>query len=344
MIVARLIKYDSELYYKIRERIRFFDTFFLMNPPLFFPIWIMILAGVSVAAAGENPELYWVENISWQAFLLVSGVTLLVGATFVQYQIRNSHADRINQRITLVQEEGMEPEKVRKLITVLAVSGSLLVIGTSVIGGVPMGIVWALLLYFAWGILHNDPKFLWSGRPILSLISHALAATSLFMLGWNHASVGTLSGLFSSLPYVLAFVAWSVMGGVSDLKGDREAEKSTFAVRFGSRPAVVWGTVFLSISMILGYLHHDAVISTSSAVSLPFFLVALAFTRMDHIQRAVRYPVFILAAFVCVRYPWFFLALIVLFYFSKFYYYFRFNVDYPTFHVSHDLPTEPHPE
>lgn len=336
MIVARLIKAGTPLYQTIRNQIRFLDGVFLARPPLFFPVWTMVMAGISAAAATRNPEIYWVRYLSWRALFLFSGVTLLAGGTFIQYQIRNRLADKINQKVSLVEETDIPERKVQSLIKVLIVSGLVVILSTYVAQGTPLGIIWGLLLYASWGAFHNGSRFQWSGKPILGTATHGLAGLSLFMMGWIHALSDPFSGLVPSLPYILKFMAWFLVCTVADAKGDRRLKKNTFAIRFGDRPAIGWAALLLSASAFMGHMVGDPVISTAAIVSLPFFLVALIFTRMDHVQRAVRYPVFILAMFICVRYPWFFVALLLTFYASKYYYYFRFNVDYPTFHVSHE--------
>jgi hypothetical protein len=52
--------------------------------------------------------------------------------------------------------------------------------------------------------------------------------------------------------------------------------------------------------------------------------------------RAIRYPIFILNFFVLSVYPWLFVPLVLTYYVSKYYYWHRFNLHYPTFLVEHD--------
>jgi hypothetical protein len=54
------------------------------------------------------------------------------------------------------------------------------------------------------------------------------------------------------------------------------------------------------------------------------------------ILRAIRYPIFILNFFALSVYPWLFVPLVLTYYVSKYYYWHRFNLHYPTFLVEHD--------
>lgn len=341
MLVARLIKQNTILYRKIGERMQLFDTLFLMRPPLFFLVWTTVLAGVSAASAAIEPELYWVRDFSWWAVILFTGASLLVGAAIIRYQVQNQMADEENGKIPFFKAVGITSEKSDILIRICSGAGLILILLSSIFGRLEgsgwagkLGVFWGLLVFFFWGILYSDPKFHWWAKPVLGLATHFLAGFFLFMLGWSHASGDLGLGAARSLPYALLILAVAMLTTITDLPGDRKMGKTTFAVRFGVRATAGWSTLFVAVSVTMGYLLGDSIISTASIVSLPFFLAALVFTRMDYVQRAVKYPIFILAMFICVRYPWFFVALFITFYFSKYYYYFRFNVDYPTFHVS----------
>ena len=117
------------------------------------------------------------------------------------------------------------------------------------------------------------------------------------MAGWSFVSGDILAGIVASFPYLLAFSAVTLLTAIPDLKGDLAAEKITFPAKFGIPVTIAVGTLLAALSASLGYYLNDPVISTSSIVSVPFFLVALAYLKDHHILRAIRYPIFILAMF-----------------------------------------------
>ena len=80
----------------------------------------------------------------------------------------------------------------------------------------------------------------------------------------------------------------------------------------------------------------DPVISTAAIITIPFFAVSLVVTRAEHIIRAFRYPIMILAIFVGVRYPWLCLAMFLNYNAIRLYNYFRHRVISPTLKVSYD--------
>ena len=318
----------------------FFDKFFLMRPTLFFPVWIMVMAGLSRANLLSTPELYWIWDFSWKMFFLMAGVTLLTGATFIQYQIENSKADEVNQKIEVLKKVDLPSEKLNKLINISIIAGLALI---SISFGYMavfqrdvfhlMGIVWGLLVYFSWSFLSYYRKFQWSKKLIPGMLIHGFSGFALFMMGWNCSSPNLTEGILHSVPYLLAFIAVFLITSIPDIKGDKQIGKTTFAIQFGSRFTILLGALLILFSVLIGFILKDSIISSSSMISLPFFLVALVFSRFDHVLRAIRYPIFILAMFISVIYPWFFISIFIFYYFLKCYYYFQFEKDWPTFQV-----------
>ncbi|MFQ6615568.1 MAG: UbiA family prenyltransferase [Fidelibacterota bacterium] len=343
MLIARLIKSDTDLYRRIRERIGLMDSVFLLRPSLMFPVWIMIVAGMGSARSQIIPELYWVKQVHWETVVFFVGLTLMAGSTFLRFQVKNHSADRLNRTVTALGNRDMNAADVRALALWLMAGGLALTAGVSIHGLVATGewassmsTLWAILTTLTWLVFHAGDRFQWFARPVLGVVTYILTGLFLFMVGWTYGSGPFGSGLVYAVPYVLLFVAISILTAVPDREGDRGAGKKTFALRFGVGATVALSTAFVGAAAVLGYLLNDPVISTGSTIALPFFLVALVFSRMDHVVRAIRYPVLILAIFVSVKYPWLFVALVVVYFGSKVYYYFRFNIDYPTFHVSQE--------
>ncbi|MFQ6675368.1 MAG: hypothetical protein ACE5LH_03375 [Fidelibacterota bacterium] len=343
MLIARIIKSGSPLYGRIRETARFLDPLFVVRPTLIFPLWITVAAGLGAARSLAIPELYWVTGVNWETVLLFTGLTLMGAGALVQFQIRNRLADESNGTVTALVNWGINPLQMKGWVSPLMTGGLIVLAGVSLYaltnGGewAPLvSALWTLLAVLTWIVFHAGNRYRWFARPVLGLVTYILTALSLFMAGWSYGSGPFAAGLIHATPYVLLFVAVSILTAVPERKGDEPAGKKTFALRFGVTATTALGAVMVTGAVVTGYLLDDPVISTGSVIVLPFFLVALVFSRMDHVVRAIRYPVLIMAIFVSVRYPWLFAALVILYYLSKFYYYFRFDIDYPTFHAGQD--------
>jgi hypothetical protein len=94
--------------------------------------------------------------------------------------------------------------------------------------------------------------------------------------------------------------------------------------------------LIVMIAFYLSYQNSDPIASTASLTSIPFFIVASIRSLDKDIFRAIRYPIFLLNFFAFVVYPWLFISVLIIYYFSKYYYWHRFNLHYPTFLVEND--------
>ena len=120
------------------------------------------------------------------------------------------------------------------------------------------------------------------------------------------------------------------------MKGDAESRDQTFPLVFGKTSTILLSLLLICGAFIFALYVADPRASTAILVSLPFFIFA-AIRQLDKdVLRAIRYPIFILNFFALSVYPWLFVPLIITFYLSKYYYWHRFNLYYPTFLVDND--------
>ncbi|MBC8479173.1 MAG: UbiA family prenyltransferase, partial [FCB group bacterium] len=201
------------------------------------------------------------------------------------------------------------------------------------------------LLYLFWGILYNLQPFHFKKKPVLGMLTNSLAGLILYFAGWLHVFLGesaSFSDALSSrfiliaIPYLLCYTAVSLLTTIPDIKGDRETGANTFPIQFGRLTTIILATLFVLGALALGLKLGDPISSTAAIVSLPFYLVACFRQDSDDILRSIRYSLLILAVFVMTIYPLLFPAVFIVFYLSKYYYWHRFDLHYPTFVMDHD--------
>ena len=317
MVISRWIKPDTKLYVSLNDISRSLDWIFEFRPVWFFPIWILMTSGMSAAKGVAEPEFYWWTAVDWSVFYLFVGVTVLISATLI-----NIAGARIRGSSRIVLTAGVS-------VTVLTV-GYMAVTGHS---NVWISLLWAIMAFFALQTYFrrcvNEKETL----PVKGVPLTAAASLALFMIGWQIVSADIVAGFVKSVPYLLGSQAVFIL--LPALNSAEHADHFRDKVG-GVKRELALATISVAMAAVSGYLLHDPVASTAGIVSFPFFIVALLSPRAEHVMRTVRYPILILAIFVCVRYPWCFAALFITFYLTKLYHYFRFSVDYPTFHVGHD--------
>ncbi len=316
-----------------------FDRLFLLRPTLFFPVWVMLTVGMAAARMNIDRYQVWIVNYDFPTIFLFIGVTLISGSTFILNQIKDVKSDSLNKKLFLVGNI-ISTEQARKLMIWFGTIGVVVLVipGWS-------ALLLGFLLYFFWGVLYNLEPFHFKKKPVLGMLTNSLAGLIIYCSGWvqvYHSTGAGLAGAVSwkmllvAVPYLLCFTATSMLTTIPDLKGDVETGAKTFPVRFGQRTTILIGTLFVLAAFLLGYKLADPVSSTAALVSLPFYAVTLIRNQTKDVLRAIRYSILILAVFVMSIYPLLFPAVFVVFYLSKYYYWHRFDLHYPTFVVDND--------
>jgi len=148
-------------------------------------------------------------------------------------------------------------------------------------------------------------------------------------IGWSNM-------ILISIPYLLCYTAVSLLTTIPDVKGDEPTGAITFPLKFGIRITIALSAIMVLIAFRLGWIHDDPVSTTAAMISLPFYIVALLRNKVKDVLRAIRYSIFILAFLLFTVYPLLLPAVLVVFYISKYYYWHRFNLHYPTFLVDEE--------
>ena len=95
-------------------------------------------------------------------------------------------------------------------------------------------------------------------------------------------------------------------------------------------------TVLLILILMTSLSINEPLLSVCTLVSIPFYLYALLRNMDKDMIRAIKYPLFIFNFFTATIFPYLGIAVIIVFYISKYYYWHRFDIHYPTFLVDND--------
>ena len=101
-------------------------------------------------------------------------------------------------------------------------------------------------------------------------------------------------------------------------------------------PTLIVSLIFICGAFVFAFNHGEPLASTAALVSIPFFVFTVIRRLKKDVLRNIRYPIFILNFFTLSIYPWLFVPLAITFYLSKYYYWHRFDIHYPTFLVEND--------
>jgi 4-hydroxybenzoate polyprenyltransferase len=324
--VARLIK-------------KVLDCFFLLRIPLLAPVWTIFILGWIAGTETLFPGGRFTSSLSGAAFnqlwIVLTGFSLIVASIYVVNQIVDIESDRINHKLFLLPHGFVSIRTAWILASLCAISGFAIASRFDTVIIILFSI--SLLL----GIFYNLPPFTlknhaWGG-VIANALGHGLLA---FVTGWYCAKYPVQltpellhTGLISSIAPALANGAVFLATTIPDAAGDRQTGKKTFCVTYG--PGL---TARLSALLCLGacissfFMEHNSwVMAVPSFISLGFFIYFAFSLKLEIAFSAFKWPVFLLSASVALFVPEYGILILITFFGSKFYYKWRFGIDYPTF-------------
>ncbi|MFQ6609539.1 MAG: UbiA family prenyltransferase, partial [Fidelibacterota bacterium] len=166
-----------------RKIVPIFDNLFLLRPTLFFPVWVMVTAGMTASIMNISRYQVWLHEIDIYTLALFIGITMTSGSTFIINQIMDVDGDALNNKLFLV-GQFISVEKAKKIMYFTLIGGGILLI----ISGINNFIIGALVFLF-WGYLYNIEPFHWKQKPILGMITNTIAGFLLYASGWVHVTV-----------------------------------------------------------------------------------------------------------------------------------------------------------
>jgi len=312
----------------MKSKIEFLDYFFVLRPTLFIPVWTVFLAGYHANLSFDiNKKLSPLEMINENNLILaILLLTMLTGAVYVFNQIKDIETDAKNQKIFFVATKIIS----KKNAWIEGILLTLLSVGGAFILEFKLGLSFLFILLFA-GILYSFEPFNWKDKPIWGVIAHLCGGWSVAACGWIAAGTTNSSCCFYAIPYGLALVSVYLLTAIPDIPGDRESGKITFAVKYGVKITTIFALLFEALTVIASFLTKDYVLFIPGLAAFPLFVFAAFQRKTKNIIRAVKFTILFASLSVCVKFPMYFLVILFVFYFSKWYYRKRFNLEYPKF-------------
>jgi len=307
---------------------KYLDYIFVLRPTLFFPVWTVFLAGYHANMLFDlknnqsNSAGITANNPLFGALLL----TFLMGAVFIFNQIVDIQSDRENQKLFFIADGIIK----RSIATFEGIVLTIFSIAIALIMDFKLGLIFIIVFIFT-GIIYNFKPFVWKDRPLLGIIVNFCGGWSVASCGWIAAGTTNWMFVIYAIPYAMGLVAVYLLTTLPDIHGDRVAAKITFGVKYGLKLTIYWAAGFEFAAVMLSYLLKDYMLFLPALVSFPLFLIAAVSQKMEDILRAIKFTVLFASLAVCLKYPVYFLVILITFFFSKWYYRKRFELEYPKF-------------
>ena len=308
MFISRFIKKKEGLYKNInRYLIQYhFDKIKISS---LFLIWISVGSGFAVV----SNSLYW--NFLFSIKFLIFLILISIFPIIINYY---SGITRIPLYL--------------RLVLFLSLTMILIFIDDNFLSSSFIVNIFFLIIY-----LYFYNKNLNSSTNNKSLFYNVILCSSLFFLGLNINFIDKylpLNSIYTIFPYVLTLISVLLLKPLYII-----STNSDFKDHVIKSSLLIMLSIFLqTLSIIFSYFNNDPILSTSLAIIIPFYFVALFFPKGEHLTRAYIYPILILLIFISTRIPFLFLSFFILFHLLRLINYFLNGKIYPTFKITNDIP------
>lgn len=308
--------------------LRFFDYLFVLRPMLFFPGWSTMLAGYLIGYKARlylsYSELRNLQYIEIAILFIVFGSAM--GLSFLLNQLEDIESDRKNNKLFLISEGHIT----KKAVIVESIILGFISISLAFVLSKQIGIL-IILFIFLTGFLYNYKPVNFKDKPLESLVSNALMGWLAFALGWSLQDSWSIKLLLDSMPYLFFNTALYLFTTLPDLQGDKSTSKRTLAVILGLRKVIIFSFSLYAISLLTAIFFNDWTALFFTTMAFPFFISTIWNNDIVSAVRTTKFSILFFAVAICLKIPLYLILMVVLFFITRWYFYRRFNFDYPNF-------------
>lgn len=315
----------------MKKPIKYLDYFFVLRPTLFFPVWTMSLAGLwaqtRFTASSLHPSWFAVGALEIKILFYEFLLTLLMGSVFLINQIEDVESDKLNNKLFLIANGDISISKAYLETIILAVLPVFFLLLTRFELGITL-----IIAYIVMGWLYSCRPFVFKNKPVGGIIPNVLGFYIVFSYGWMINGQPGMDMLYYATPYVLGLLGIYFLTTIPDIEGDRGANKITVAVKYGANNIIITGLIVNTLAIITAVIMRDLVIVIPTLLIFPFFVKTAITKSTADVLQTNKFAALFLSLVICYRFPYYLAILLVLYFFSKWYYKARFNINYPSLH------------
>lgn len=308
-----------------------FDYLFLIRPIYLLTVWLIIGAGMTAALLQFDPPKLWSNSFTGEIVLFIVSLSVLFAGCFVHWQNSSDSGYPLQATASLL-NVWIKPE----------ISGyiSIILLSAGLVGIVLVNYILVIPCIFIIVIL-GPPRI--TNADNLSHFEFILAGIILvltsyiFMMNEINLNFTQISIGQTTLPYLFILIAVGILlpieryGNTESVKNKKEMTRlSEFRVKF------IIASMLCIFSIITGLKFQDPVSSTCALTMLPFFVVLTLRSNRVDLVRTVRYSILINSVFIYSVYPGFIWFAVAIYFLSKYYYWHRFNIHFPTLVIEYD--------
>jgi len=326
---------------------KYLDIFFLLNPLYFSIIWMLICWGMAASYYSNlNSHLFYFSlSFVSDDFLFFLGLTLIISSINIKTQISElsfldwkKNKDKFNLDLNhlYVCPNFISIKNSSKIALFL------LIIGFSIIFFISLKIFSIYLIYLITSVFFNKnfSTIISFKEFILKCIFRIILFYLLFLSGWVYNNsydlliINTFIFIFALIPIILIYEILLL-----ETLSDKEKVNRQFI--YDKKYLLTFLSLFIMTTLFLAtfyfIFYKDPIITHYSLISIPFLCYAFFRGESRDYIRSFRYSVLIINILLSwTLYPFLGIALFCIYFISKYYYWHRFNIHFPSFSLEND--------
>jgi 4-hydroxybenzoate polyprenyltransferase len=302
--------------------LRLFDFVFLLRPIILIPFWSFLLLGY----AHSRAQWLWIINMDGHLLPILFIATAFMGIIHILNQIADRESDQINQKLFFIPNKIISIKQAYWQILILLIFTIPPLIYIKINGILFLFTLSILPL----GILYSLPPFRLKAKPVIDTLLNAIGyGWVAFSLGWLAGGAFSWTISLHSLPYIIAVAAMYINTTLIDASGDRQNGFTTTGIWLGKKKATFISLICIVLVIISGIMLRSWVCLITAVVSLPVYYLAFKFQSERWIRLSLHLPGRLFVFLTGLIFPYYLLFLILLYFFTRWYYKKRFNMTYP---------------
>lgn len=312
------------------------DVIMITRLSYFFGVWAMVCIGMYIGDLINDSIDINSTTLSIPTSILFLGISFICASIFIVNQIYDLEVDEINNKAKII-DNFISIDFSKKILFFLLPTGFLLIIFIDILVVLPM-----VLLYLICGMLFTNQNFNFKQNMFMNFLFYIILALFLILSGLIYSrSDMTIISLFSlSLKFIFLFLliygAVVLAINILDQEGDQKSNRITIPQNIGIRFTSIIAFLMCLFSFFIGLYLEEPLSVVSSISSIPFFLYLIFRGKEKDVIRSIRYPILLINFYLFMIFPLLFYPIVITYYISKYYYWHRFSLHYPTLLVDND--------
>ena len=325
--------------------VKYFDFIFLFNLPYFFILFMLFTWGMSASYYSNNLEegYYFLLYFNISDVLFFISLFLFLSIINIKLQLDDllilDWNNKDGKYKTNLNHLYVSPNfiSIKKVEFLFSGTGRSLIFITLIPIAFISSYLWPILILYYILIIYFNKKLLETKnysifilRCLLKLVCFYL----IFLSGWTYLSSFDIISILEYIPFFcLAVIPIILINEIIVVDKFSNIEKENRQIINNHKKKIAFLSLFMMIILFfISFNANDPILTHFSIIVIPFLFYSFFRLKNKDFIRSYSYPIMIMNILISwTLYPILLIIQLFIYYFSKYYYWHRFNIHFPKF-------------